>query len=103
MLTSNLDLLFVLIRYDFDGDNLISPDEVFILLSYIPFKNQDNASPDTLDLSPLKMSQRQSSSDSLMRGSSEGMYNRSGHATNMNQEQRELEQREIKNFVQQAF
>lgn len=77
-------LFFVLIRYDFDGDNQISPDEVFILLSYIPFKNHDSASSDTLDLSPAKMSQRQSSQDSLMRGSCEGMYNRSGHATNMN-------------------
>ena len=28
-------------RFDFDGDNLISPDEVFILLSYIPFKNSE--------------------------------------------------------------
>lgn len=40
-----------------------------------------------------------------MRGSGEGMYNRTtnGHATNLNREQREQEMREIKNFVQQAF
>ena len=81
-------------RYDFDGDNLISPDEVFILLSYIPFKNHTNAhQPAANDLSTPVKSQRQSSQDSLMRGSAEGMYNRSapGHATNMNKQQRELE------------
>ena len=43
---------------------------------------------------------RQNSSDSQM--SSPNRVNRQGTAT-MNKEQRELEQREIKSFVQQAF
>jgi len=40
-----------------------------------------------------------------MRSVGEGMYNRTvnGHATAMNRDQREQEQREIKNFVQLAF
>lgn len=31
----------ILFRYDFDGDELIAPEEVYILLSYIPFKTHD--------------------------------------------------------------
>jgi len=70
--------------YDFDGDNLISPDEVFILLSYIPFKTHENSSFGSPEVSP-ENKPRKSSADS-MRGSGEGMYNRvgMGHATNLN-------------------
>lgn len=82
------------LRFDFDGDNVISPEEVFILLSYIPFKNAVSA----------ESSERaqQNKGENVRGKSAEGMYNRqAGRA--MTQEERSLEQREIKSFVQQAF
>lgn len=30
-------------RYDFDGDGIITADDVYIILSYIPFKTHDKA------------------------------------------------------------
>jgi len=29
-------------RYDFDGDDLIQPEDVRILLSYVPFKTEED-------------------------------------------------------------
>lgn len=40
------------LRFDFDGDDMISPDEVYILLSYIPFKNYDSSSAVQNEASP---------------------------------------------------
>ena len=60
-------------RFDFDGDNLISPDEVFILLSYIPFKNSETIANNQAqqELSPATKSPgtllRQSSTESMRR------------------------------------
>ena len=54
---------------------MISPDEVYILLSYIPFKTHDQPSTSTIEpMKSPKKQQRQSSFDSAMNG--EGMYNR---------------------------
>jgi hypothetical protein len=39
--TSNL-LTYYLYRYDFNGDGLISKEDVRIVLSYIPFKREAN-------------------------------------------------------------
>jgi len=63
------------------------------LLSYIPFKQEVVTSGDTL-MSPVRLT-RQSSTDS---GMCEGM-----RQNTMSKDQRELEQREIKKFVAQAF
>ena len=81
---------------------MISPDEVFILLSYIPFKNSENvAGSNTMQKSVTSprapgTPMRQSSTDSMP------MRSRTAQVP-MNQEQRATEQREIKAFVQQAF
>ena len=79
-------------RYDFSGDNQISADDVYILLSYIPFKKHQGADNNLQE----ERNKLRIFAESMKRGRS------TGHAA-MNQEQRELEQREIKSFVQKAF
>ena len=90
-----LNFSFLNFRFDFDGDNLISPEEVFILLSYIPFKNSESHSSNT-------QASKQKGSAAIRLSSAEntgGSYSRSHAGTPMNQEQRGIEQREIKAFV----
>ena len=41
--------IHAIFRYDFDGDNMIAPEEVYILLSYIPFKTHDQSSNAAMD------------------------------------------------------
>ena len=63
-------------RFDFDGDSFISPDEVFILLSYIPFKHHWETSAtcaSAFDKAPMTPNSRQRSVDSLH---SEGLLSR---------------------------
>ena len=89
-------------RFDFDGDNFISPDEVFILLSYIPFKHPQKKQS-SVDLqepsSPLRKAASTGDSAAIAQVA-EGIYTAN---QTMNEEQRTHEQREIKSFVTQAF
>ena len=68
----------MLIRFDFDGDEFIAPDEVYILLSYIPFKTHEMMAslPVNDTRSPKRNTPiRKGSCDSNM-STGEGMYNR---------------------------
>lgn len=85
------------LRFDFDGDNYISPDEVFLLLSYIPFKRPINGAAS-------QGTERVSGDAASSTNGGESLPNReTANASTMNEEERSLEQREIKSFVQQAF
>ena len=39
---SNFCLPLFRFRYDFDGDDVLQPEDVRILLSYVPFKTEED-------------------------------------------------------------
>ena len=94
--TPFLKYLTNLARYDFNGDGMISKEDVRIVLSYIPFKREVTAESTEEKLSSLSLG-----GDSRKAGK-EGLYEQEDGRM-MEHKDRVTDQEDIKNFVSMVF
>jgi len=87
-------------RFNFNNDGLISKEDIRILLSYVPFQQDESKSPTQRQSSPKnikgKLSQK---GDPAASTKTEGMYN----SQRLNFQTRQEDQDEINNFLDQVF
>jgi hypothetical protein len=84
-------------RYDFNGDGLISKEDVRIVLSYIPFKREVTAESTEEKLSNMSLGP-----DGVKKTSKEGLYEQEEGKV-LEYKDRVTDQEEIKNFVNMVF
>jgi len=78
-------ILFKFFRFDFDGDDLISQEDVQILLSYIPFKNQEELKNGWIQSNKPVSSMSSQNDQQPVTCSPEGLY-KTGGFNSMNKE-----------------